>query len=158
MPVERPALRLEPLTAVFQSPPDPTAINIDIESPAPEVDIESTVPEADIKPPAPEVDAAPLATSARAPATVPAIPRFKSVRDIGFYNCLELEGRSYHVQTEIIPGTTPKIQTNVVQGGAVLKSELQSLGENPDVVESTKRANAQHEQAVEAVRRGELNS
>ena len=44
----------------------------------------------------------------------------KVLRDIGYYDCLELNGKSFHVQTEVMGKDEVKIKTSVISDGAIL--------------------------------------
>lgn len=49
----------------------------------------------------------------------------EQVSGIGFYDCLQLEGQTLHVQTEVAGRSDPRIRTTVHRGGEILSSTSQ---------------------------------
>lgn len=80
--------------------------------------------------------------------------------DIGHNDCVDLGGRTFHVQTEVIPTRPVKIKTTIFQDGAVLDAIQQKLtsakDDSADVI--LQMAKIQHENAVRKIREGKYLS
>jgi hypothetical protein len=80
--------------------------------------------------------------------------------DIGHNDCVNMGGRVYHIQTEVISAASVKIKTTVFQGGAVVDAIQQDLSgaknDSNDLILQT--AKIQHERAVKEVRDGKYLS
>ncbi len=78
-------------------------------------------------------------------------------RDIGFYDSVELDGRVYHVQTEVVGRREPVIRTTVLDGGAVVLAERQAYPAGEDDVDVVRDIiERHHRRLVIKVGRGEF--
>ena len=80
--------------------------------------------------------------------------------DIGRNESVSINGRVYHVQTEVISAASLRIKTTIFQGGAVLDAIQQDLSDAQDESEDLilQKAKIQHERAVKKVREGKYLS
>lgn len=80
------------------------------------------------------------------------------IKNIGFYNCVELKGRSFHVQTEIISRDLMQIKSTVLEGGTVLDTSVQPYPSHlDDRIQGEAFIQAQHEKMVEQVNQGKYS-
>jgi hypothetical protein len=80
------------------------------------------------------------------------------IKTIGFYNCVEVKGRSFHVQTEIISRELMQVKSTVLEGGTVLDTSVQPYPTHlDDRIQGEAFIQAQHEKMVEQVNQGKYS-
>ncbi len=92
-----------------------------------------------------------------APREGPAVS--EAIRGIGFYDSVQREGRSLHVQTEVIGRREAVVRSTVLEGGTVHYAERKPYPvEIVDVEQARKHVEEQHKRVVARASRGELES
>ena len=74
------------------------------------------------------------------------------VKEIGFNNYADVQGRTFHVQTEVTWRDDLAIRTTVVEGGAVRDVQTERTSGIPDDLEQ--RSRDQHEKVLAGVKQG----
>lgn len=95
--------------------------------------------------------------------------KLQALRDVGFYNLVERDGRSLHVQTEVLwresrqesrresRRESIKVKSTVIEGGKILRAVAQPLPESIDDAERGKAfIRAQHDAVLFEVDNGKL--
>lgn len=77
------------------------------------------------------------------------------VRDIGFYDCVKRDGRTLHVQTEVIWRDRIVVQSTVIEGGEVLHTTATPHLALPDDFQQAEQlVRQQHQEVVAEVNQG----
>jgi hypothetical protein len=83
--------------------------------------------------------------------------KLQDLKDVGFYNLVEREGRSLHVQTEVLWRESIKVKSTVIEGGKILRAVAQPLPESIDNAERGRAfIRAQHDAVLFEVDNGKL--
>ena len=83
----------------------------------------------------------------------------EEITNIGYSDSVEVNERSFHIQTEVTKGNNVKIKTIVIEGGVVLSAIIQ-IDEQPKgdiVVKTRKAAELQHDMTVRGVMEGKYD-
>lgn len=86
------------------------------------------------------------------------LPRRPDVRELGFNDRVQVEGRSFDVQTEVVERSALEIRSTVLEQGRVLYTTSGALGaEHADVARAEEVVREQHDAVLGMVRRGEVH-
>lgn len=84
--------------------------------------------------------------------------RAADVRELGFNDRIQVNGRAFDIQTEVVDRGALKVRSTVLEQGKVLYSMTIALSPEPDDGEQTALAvQEQHYVVVGMVRRGEVH-
>ncbi len=79
------------------------------------------------------------------------------LKKIGFYDCVEIGGRFFHVSTEVIGNEALQIRTTVLEGGTVLDSSSSALAPgDAELQECEDVVQAHHLNILKQVQHGEI--
>lgn len=82
--------------------------------------------------------------------------RRPDVRELGFNDRVQVAGRSFDVQTEVVERNALEIRSTVLEQGRVLYSTSGALAEQGDVARAEALVREQHETVLGLVRRGDV--
>jgi hypothetical protein len=86
----------------------------------------------------------------------PTCSRAADLQDIGYYDVIDRDGCSIHVQTEVTAADQVRIRTMVFRDGLVTDSNVQTCRSTKEniVRDSTVAADDQHNEVLDLVRQG----